>query len=172
MLLPILNFSEYKFSRHDFIRTEREVLREIEFQTKVVTVDLIIKLLSELANQDAIVYHFAIMIFEFYSAMSWNYLCNHTFDVACSAITLSRYALLLEPWNDALVTVTNITESSFKHLLKHMFSVLTLFSSTSIAKNLKKKFNTPMRKNVGCYYFPNNLNYCEVSDTLLRVPII
>ena len=65
MLLPILNFSEYKFSRHDFIRTERQVLREIEFQTKVVTVDLIIKLLSELANQDAIVYHFAIMIFEF-----------------------------------------------------------------------------------------------------------
>ena len=55
MLLPILNFSEYKFSRHDFIRTERQVLREIEFQTKVVTVDLIIKLLSELANQDAIV---------------------------------------------------------------------------------------------------------------------
>ena len=172
MLLPILNFSEYKFSRHDFNRTEREVLRQIEFQTMVVTVDLIIKLLSELANQDAIVYYFAVMIFEFYSAMSWNYICNHTFDVACVAITLSRYALFLEPWNDALVKVTNITESSFKHLLKHVFSVLQLFSSTSIAQKLKKKFKTPMCKNVGCYYFPNELNYCEVTNTLLRVFII
>ena len=53
-----------------------------------------------------------------------------------------------------------------------MFSVLKLFSSTSIAKNLKNKFNTPMRKSVGCYYFPNELNYCEVTDTLLRVFII
>ena len=147
------------------------ILKKMDFQLMSSSIVLVIEEVANLTHQGAVVTNLAKMIFEYYTAVSWNYLCNAALDVACAVLASARYSCNKDGWTEDLKLHTHLSPYQFKVILKHVYSYLPGFHLDVRALKLRNKFKQSKFACVGGYVFPSSLNYCDVTDTIPRIPV-